>query len=91
MPPPPPPFLSVSSDYVNDLGSGDIILTADNSSVTISFTLVDDSFYELTERLSASLSFSGAAIDRVTLDPSLAEVIINDDDGKYIKQMESAT
>ena len=61
-----------------------IVLDADNTVLEISFSIVDDSIFELIETLSASLSFSSSSVTGVTLDPTSAEIIILDNDGKSI-------
>ena len=45
--------------------------------------ITDDGIFELTELLSASLTFPGAPIPRVILAPDSAEVTILDDDGQH--------
>ena len=61
-----------------------IVLDADNTVLNVSFTIVDDSIFELIEELSASLSFSSSSVTGVTLDPTSAEITILDNDGKSI-------
>lgn len=78
-------FISVSSDYRSDFSNGGkIVLNADNPTVNVSFTIVDDSIFELSENLSASLTFSNTAHPRVVLSPASVEIIILGDDGKSI-------
>ncbi len=61
-----------------------IVLDAANTVLNVSFSIVDDSIFELIEELSASLSFSSSSVTGVTLDPTSAEIIILDNDGKSI-------
>lgn len=75
-------FIAVSSDYLNDLSSGEvIILNASNPSMEISFSLVNDTIFELAEYLTASLQNSGDANQEVLFDPASVEIKIQDDDG----------
>ena len=49
---------------------------------TISVNIMNDDAYELTETFSATLSFDGAPVPRVTLSPDAAIATILDDDGE---------
>ena len=53
-----------------------------NTDTTINVTIMNDDAYELTETFSASLSFDGDPVPRVTLSPDAAVATILDDDGE---------
>ena len=67
-----------------DLNEGYITLNVENPGRTFPFTVVNDSIYEIQENLSASLGV-GAVENQVPVmfDPSLTEIFIIDDDGKF--------
>ena len=69
-------------DYNQSLSSASVTLDSTTSRVDITFSIVDDAFFELAEVLSAVLSFApGGGNSRVVLSPNLAQVNILDDDG----------
>ena len=71
------------ADYVN-FGVISYIFSPSQSRFTVQVPLINDTVFELTERLSASLRFvGGEAPPRVTIDPGIAEIIILDDDGLF--------
>ena len=78
------PFVSEFSDYEDDIVF-ETVLNAENSTANFSFTLVDDMLFEILESVNAQLSFSGDAIERVTLGNVNASIFIVDDDGKFIE------
>ena len=57
-------------------------ITSLKNSLTIDVPLIDDGVFELTERLSANLSFRTES-SRVTISPATAEITILDDDGLF--------
>ena len=70
------------NDYVNN-GPQILVFDSDITSLSIPLQLTDDSIFELTEMLQASLSFpAGVAPERVILDPDLANITIVDDYSK---------
>ena len=52
------------------------------SQVTIPFPLIDDDVFEITEQLSASLSFEATEPARVSISPEFTEISIIDNDSK---------
>ena len=69
------------SDYT-DIGVTIVTLTDSQSQVTISFSLIDDNVFEITEQLSISLSFGASEPSRVSITPDFTEISILDDDCK---------
>lgn len=69
------------SDYI-DIGVMIVTLSATQNAVTITFPLIDDDVFEITELLSASLSFGVEEPARVTISPDSAQISILDDDSK---------
>ena len=69
------------SDYT-DIGVTIVSLSASQSQVTIPFALIDDDVLEITEQLSASLSFGATEFVRVSISPGSTEITILDDDSK---------
>ena len=69
------------SDYT-DIGVTIVTLTASQNQVTISFPLIDDDVFEITEQLSVSLSFEATEPPRVSISPNFAEISIFDNDSK---------
>ena len=72
----------VGGDFLLD-AAGAYTLNASASNLSIQVPLIDDGVFELSETLTASLSFLNEAPPRVTISPSSAEVRIEDDDGLY--------
>ena len=71
----------------NDYNSvGTFLLTFDSAttSIDVPVTIIDDTVFELTESFIVTLSFPGAPVPGVTLDPDSAQTTILDDDGWYI-------
>ena len=69
------------SDYT-DIGVTIVSLSASQSQVTIPFHLIDDDVLEITEQLSASLSFGATEFVCVSISPGSTEITILDDDSK---------
>ena len=70
------------TDYVNT-GPQTLVFNSGITRQSITLPLVDDSIFELTEMLQASLSFPGGdAPERVILDPDLASITVFDDDSE---------
>ena len=67
------------SDYV-DIGVTRVTLS--QNAVTISFPLIDDAVFEITEVLTASLSLVLADHGRVSISFGFTDISILDDDGK---------
>ena len=70
------------NDYI---GSSNIILLLTfgptTTSIDIPVIIIDDHIYELTESLTATLSFPGDPVTRVSLSPGSAQITIFDEDG----------
>ena len=67
-----------------DAAQGTYTLTPSLSVFNVQVSLTNDEVFELSETLTASLSFfRNEAPPRVTISPSSAEVRIEDDDGLY--------
>ena len=73
------------SDGKDFTGSAEFnfLFTFDSVTTTIEIpvTIFDNSVFELTEFFDATLSFPGAPVPRVTLDPDSAQTTVFDDDG----------
>ena len=80
------------SDYVSD-GPLTLVFNSGNTRQSIPIPLIDDSIFELTETLQASLSVSGGvAPEHVILNPDLADITILDDDSELsLKALSSST
>ena len=68
-------------DYI-DIGVTIVTVTASQNQVTISFSLIDDDVFEITEQLSAGLSFEATEHARVSISPEFTEISIIDNDRK---------
>ena len=69
------------SDYT-DNGVTIVTLSGSQSQVAISFPLIDDDVFEITEYLSATLSFEATELPRVSISPNFTEISIFDNDSK---------
>ena len=75
-------FLEVGSDF--DGAGGTFTFDPSRTVYSYNVSLVDDDIYEFTENFFAQLSFVGtpAEPERVSIDPDMALVEVEDDDGK---------
>ena len=78
------PFISVPSDYKNDISSSVIILNTRNPEVNVFFSLENDKIFEPPEYFFATLNFSGPYNPQVViaLSSKVTKFLIQDDDGK---------
>ena len=58
-------------------------LNESKTTTSVDIPILNDNWYELTEHFTVNLSFSGEPIPGVMFNPSSAEVVILDDDGKW--------
>jgi len=64
-----------------DLPSGQHVLDANNSMITVTFFIRNSADYEVTENIGLNLSFVGSPPDRVAINPDSAVINIVDESG----------
>lgn len=61
-----------------------LMLSPTETTILVNVSIINDSFFELTESFKVSLSLVGALASGVTFNQTEAEVIIFDDDGRQL-------
>jgi hypothetical protein len=77
-------FFAAGSDYNGPVAPQvDFILSSDVRIITFQLPLIDDTIFETSESLTASLSFPDPMPPRAFIEPGTANITIVDEDCKY--------
>jgi hypothetical protein len=77
-------FFAAGSDYNGTVAPQVFIFSSHVRIITFQLPLINDSIYEISESLAASLSFPGPMPPRASIGPDTANITIVDEDCKYI-------
>jgi hypothetical protein len=76
-------LMAAGSDYNGTVAPQVFIFSSDVRIITFQLHLIDDSIFEISESLTASLSFSGPTPPRAFIGSDTANITIVDEDCKY--------
>jgi hypothetical protein len=78
-------IFTAGSDYNGTVGPGVFTFSSDVSIHSYKLPLINDSTFEISESLTASLSFAGPMPLLVSIGPDTANIIIENEDCKYFR------
>jgi hypothetical protein len=76
-------IVAAGFDYNRTVAPHVFIFSSDVGTITFQLPLTNDSIFEISESLTASLSFPGSMPPRVSITPNTADITIVDEESKY--------